>query len=271
MAMFRGQIADPPKSSGPAAFLLLCLIIILGLAETHVLSNGASLLRPAVLLMLPLAVASRSLSVVHFNVFLVFFFLMGLFPHFASYPFSQLTMLLLYAYTVMTIAPLRQSAGWARAGRFDRIIWPLIVATIAISCIALVVWVKVISPDLARYSSLIPQRPLWVILAYGIGFCMFNAALEEITWRGVMMQALDSAFGPGLLSIVIQAAAFAVAHYQSGFPNGITGSLMVFVYGLMLGTIRRKSKGMAACWFAHVAADFTIYCLVFYFISRTAK
>jgi hypothetical protein len=271
MNAFRGSIVDPPKSSGPAAFLLLCLIIILGLAETYVLPKASSLLFPMVILILPLVIASRSLPVVHFNVFLVFYFLMGRFPHFSNYPFSQLTLLLLYGYTVIVIAPLKQSVSWMRPGKFDKTIWALILATIVISIVALVIWVKILSPDLSRYSSLIPNRPMWMILVYGLLFCTFNAALEEITWRGVMMQALDSAFGPGLLSVAIQAASFAVAHFASGFPNGIVGSLMVFVYGFMLGIIRRKSRGMAACWLAHVAADFTIYCLVFYFIEKSVK
>jgi membrane protease YdiL (CAAX protease family) len=271
MSTQRGSIADPPKSSGAAAFLLLCLMVILGLSETHALANGTSLLLPMVLLILPLAIASRSLYVVHFNIFLVFYFLINWFPHFPNYPFSQLTLLLLYGYTVIVIAPLRQSAAWVRIGKFGWLIWFLIVATIVVSSIALIVWVKVLSPDLSRYSSLIPNQPVAMILVFGLLFCTFNAALEEITWRGVMMQALDGTFGPGVLSIVIQAASFAVAHYRNGFPNGIIGCLMVFVYGLMLGTIRRKSKGMAACWLAHVAADFTIYCLVFYFVRQAVK
>ena len=271
MSTQRGSIADPPESSGSAAFLLLCLMVILGLSETHALAKGGSQLLPIVLLILPLTIASRSLYVVHFNVFLFFYFLMSWFPHFPSYPFSELTLLLLYGYTVVVIAPLRQSTGWLRIGKFGGLVWALIVATIIVSSVALVLWVKVLSPDLSRYSSLIPNQPTAMILVFGLLFCTFNAALEEITWRGVMMQALDGAFGPGLLSIVLQAASFAAAHYRSGFPNGIVGSLMVFVYGLMLGTIRRKSKGMAACWLAHVAADFTIYCLVFYFVRQAVK
>lgn len=271
MTHVRGQIADPPRSSGIAAALLLCLILIFGLAYAHVLTAGASLWLPIVILTLPLAMASRSLSTIHFNIFLIFFFAMSWFPHLSFYPFSQLTLLLLYGYTVMVIPALRKSVGWVRTRKFDGTIWALIVATIVVSSAALVAWVKVVSPDLSRYSSLIPHQPVAIILLYGLLFCTFNAALEEITWRGVMMEALDSAFGPGVLSIVIQASSFGVAHYRNGFPNGIIGSLMVFVYGLMLGMIRRKSKGMAACWLAHVTADFTIYCLVYYFIEKAMK
>jgi membrane protease YdiL (CAAX protease family) len=271
MTRLKGQISDPPKSSGLAAMLLLCLIIIFNLAYLQFIAQGPSLWLPMVIMILPLAIASRSLSVLHFNVFLFFFFAMRWFPHFSFYPLSQLTLLLLYGYTMMIIPALLKSVGWTRTGKFSATIWWLIVTTIVVSCAALVIWVKILSPDLSRYASMIPNRPRALVLLYGLLFCTFNAALEEITWRGVMMEALDSAFGPGILSVVIQAASFALAHYRNGFPNGVTGSLMVFAYGLMLGAIRRKSKGMAAGWLAHAAADFTIYCLVYYFVEKAVK
>lgn len=37
---------------------------------------------------------------------------------------------------------------------------------------------------------------------------------------------------------------------------------MVFVYGLMLGAIRRRSMGMLAPWLAHVAADIVIFAIL---------
>lgn len=268
MRVLKGQIEPPPRSTMFGAVLLICLLIFHASVLLHL---HASLWFPATLLLLPLAILSRSIYTIHFNVFLVCFFLVTFFPHFSSYPFSELTLLLLYAYAVMLIPGLRGTVGWLRTGKFDGTTWLLIVATVVISCAALIAWVRLFSPDLARYADLIPHRPRWQILAYGIGFCTFNAALEEITWRGVMLEALDSAVGPGLGALVIQAASFAVAHYRNGFPNGIVGSLMVFAYGLMLGMIRRRSKGILACWLAHVAADFTIYCLVFYFIWHSAK
>jgi membrane protease YdiL (CAAX protease family) len=160
--------------------------------------------------------------------------------------------------------------GWLRTGTINGKGWLFIFGTIFISCAALVTWVQVLSPDLSRYKGTIPHLSLGLLLLYGIGFCTFNAALEEIIWRGVMMEALDSAFGPGAWPVIIQAISFAAAHYRNGFPNGMIGSEMVFVYGILLGMIRRESKGILGGWVAHVAADFTIYCLILYFIQRAA-
>ena len=263
LAQLRGQIVDPPKSSGLAAVLVLCLIIILALAETNALAGASLFLCPLVYLILPFAVARRGIYAVHFGIFLIFCYMASWFPNFAHSPFNQLTSLLLYGYTVMVIPALRQSVGWTRMGKFNGTIWLFILAASVLSSAALVAWVKLASPDLSHYSSLLPvNKSIGMLLVNGLLFCSLNAAEEEIIWRGVMMEALDSAFGPGVLSIIIQAASFAVAHYLYGFPNGVAGSLIVFASGIMLGVIRRKSRGIVACWLAHMATDFTVYCLL---------
>lgn len=269
---FRGLIETPPRATQFGVVVLILLIVGLGLSQTHALPHPPALLWFNItVLMLPLAIASRSIYTVHFNLLLVCIYLTNFLPHFALYPFSQLTMLILYAYMVMAVPALRTSAGWLKVGSFNGMIVALIVATVVVSCVALVAWVKLVNPDLSGYKESIPNVSPGLMALYGIGFCTFNAALEEITWRGVMMEALDSALGPGWWAIVIQAGSFAVAHYRGGFPNGIVGSLMVFAYGLMLGFIRRKSRGIVGCWLAHVAADLTIYCLIFYFIQKSSK
>lgn len=268
LARLGGQIADPPKSPGVSAAILLFLILILGLTGSNAIPNGSLLLCPMVFMILPLAIARRDVYTMHFNIFLIFCYLMNWFPHFANYPFSQLTSLLLYGYTVMVIPSLRQSVGWIRVGKFDASIWRLIAIASVLSCAALVAWVKWSGPDLSRFSGMLPSgRAPGMLLLNGLLFVAFNAAEEEIIWRGVMMEALDSAFGAGVLSIVIQAASFAAVHYLNGFPNGVSGSLIVFACGFMLGIIRRKSKGIVACWLAHMASDILIYCMVWHFVG----
>jgi membrane protease YdiL (CAAX protease family) len=92
-----------------------------------------------------------------------------------------------------------------------------------------------------------------------VGFAMLNAAMEEFAFRGIIMQALDSAIGVGSASIIIQAASFGLFHYMAGFPHGSWGLVMATGYGFMLGMLRRRSRGIAACWIAHVLADIVIF------------
>ena len=82
-----------------------------------------------------------------------------------------------------------------------------------------------------------------LLLLLGIGFALVNAALEESIYRGILMQALDAVFGPGVFSVVLQAIVFGLAHIQ-GVPDGWTGVGLATAYGAMLGLIRRRALGM---------------------------
>jgi membrane protease YdiL (CAAX protease family) len=269
--IFRGQIAAPPRSCAFGGWLLILLIVLLGLYQTHPFPDSIQIWVPRiVLLLLPLSIASCNIYTIHFNVLFVCYYLMRFFPRFPLYPFSDLTFLLLYIFTVMLISPLRGSVGWVRSGKFDATTWTFIAVTIVIPIIALMLWVHFLSPDLGRYSNMVPQFPFWLIALYGVVNAMFNAALEETIWRGVMLEALDSALGPGVWALVIQAVAFGMAHYRSGFPNGIIGAAMASVFGIMLGIIRRKSKGILACWLTHAFVDAAIFTMIVHFIRQSA-
>jgi len=76
------------------------------------------------------------------------------------------------------------------------------------------------------------------------------------------MQALDSATGPGFISLFVQAWLFGAMHYLQGFPNGLWGIAMTVTYGVMLGWLRRRSQGMLTPWLAHVFADIVIFIIL---------
>jgi hypothetical protein len=202
---FEGQIVPPPRSSAMATSLLIFLIGLLGIYQTHPLPESVQVWVPRlILLMLPFSVASRSVYTIHFNVLLVCYYLMRFFPRFPLYPFSDLTFLLLYWDAVMLTPALRGSVGWTRVGKFDATVWTLVAVTIVIPIFALFLWVHFLSPNLGRYSGMVPQFPLWLIALYAIANAAFNALLEETIWRGVMLDALDSGLGPGMWALLVQ-------------------------------------------------------------------
>jgi len=269
--VFKGQIVPPPRSSKFGAVLLVLLVILFGLYQTHPFPESVQVwISRLILLILPLSIASRSIYTIHFNVLAVCYYLMHFFPRFPLYPFSDLTFLLLYWYAVLLIPALRRSIGWVRLGKFDAPVWTLVVITIVVPIVALILWVHYLNPDLGRYAAMVPQFPLWLIALYAVANAAFNALLEETIWRGVMLEALDSALGPGVWALLIQSLSFAAAHYRNGFPNGIVGSAMVVVFGLMLGISRRKSKGILGCWLAHAAIDASIFTMIVHFIREAS-
>lgn len=132
----------------------------------------------------------------------------------------------------------------------------LIVTSALVAGVALVGWFVTAAPDYAAVrTTLFPALPAPLLLVGVSLFGVVNAALEEVAYRGLLLQALDAALGT--VSIVIQAIAFGALHI-GGFPRGAAGVVLATIFGLMMGTIRRRTRGLLAPWVAHVLADVTI-------------
>ena len=57
--------------------------------------------------------------------------------------------------------------------------------------------------------------------------------------------------GAGFTALALQATTFAALHYQTGFPRGLVGVGLAFIYGFVLGAIRRHSGGLMAAVVIH--------------------
>lgn len=117
-------------------------------------------------------------------------------------------------------------------------------------------------PDLTVQLSHFPHMSVWMFPFAGLVFSLGNAAIEEFVYRGIILQALDSAAGSGFLSLLVQAWLFGALHFREGFPNGTLGVMMTVIYGIMLGSLRRRSQGMLAPWAVHVIADCVIFMIL---------
>lgn len=176
---------------------------------------------------------------------------------------SQLWLLLgLVAYVAVLRFGFGQSKpGWLCAGTMSRKTWWWIAAAILASAIALITWFLVFRPDISDLSAgFVPAWPLPVLVVAGLAFSMLNAAVEEVAYRGVLTEALDNTTGakPALFG---QAVAFGLLHIH-GFPRGWVGVTLAFVFGLLMGLVRRQSGGLLAPWIAHVCTDIVIVALV---------
>jgi len=87
----------------------------------------------------------------------------------------------------------------------------------------------------------IPNWSLWLLVPAALVFSVVNAAVEEAAYRGVVLDALDKARITARAALVLQAVAFAALHFRAGFPRGLVGVGLTFVYGLVLGELRRRA------------------------------
>jgi membrane protease YdiL (CAAX protease family) len=69
---------------------------------------------------------------------------------------------------------------------------------------------------------LIPSWSPGRLILLGLGFALFNAAVEEMIWRGVIFDSLERARLPTISVVLMQAVSFGVVHLH-GFPSGSVG------------------------------------------------
>lgn len=75
------------------------------------------------------------------------------------------------------------------------------------------------------------------------------------------MDALRSGVGV-TAAVVLHAAVFGVVHSAHGVPRGVSGAVISGVYGLALGAIRLRPRGMLAPWATHALTDLAAFGLV---------
>ncbi len=176
------------------------------------------------------------------------------------WPASFALPLAVYALLVWRVPVLRSAAPRVERGEVGARIWCFVLAIAAVSSTALVLWKSLLRPDLRDLETMLPDQPLVLLLLGGFGFALLNAFLEEAVFRVVFVQALESV-ASARTAVLIQAFAFGALHLH-GFPRGVVGVALATIYGLMLGALRVRAKGMLAVYVAHVLADLTIFAIL---------
>jgi len=257
------------NSRAPAAPSLN--LVRYGLVAALLAVSVGTLLRAPLLIQLPClaflvwVIAKRALSLLPAAALLVFLYVGTQFFPNAIWRVPSAGFLLplfLAALVSYPFAEARRAWRWLRAGHADLATSLLALVTALLSAGVLALWA--FSTDRLGAGAAILRDyeglPLWFLYLVGVpGFALVNAAAEEGIFRGVFLSALREQFpNRRNFAILLQALAFAVAHYWAGFPNGPVGLCLTFVYGAMLGHLRLRSRGMLVPYLTHVFADLVI-------------
>ncbi len=202
----------------------------------------------------------KSLYLAHAGLLLTLLTLASFIRELRPWPLYLLAPLTIYALIVAGVPPLRRGVHWMRIGRLDGVVLAWTAVIILGSSVALMLWFVLARPDVSDLTEKIPHVGPMQLFVIGITFSVANALMEEAIFRGVFQEALTAEWGPWP-AIVIQGVLFGVLHSQ-GFPRGLEGMIMASVYGVALGWLRLRSRGMAAPCIAHVCADATIFALL---------
>jgi len=185
------------------------------------------------------------------------------------WPAHLLVPLLAYGLIVVPVPAL-----W-RAARIPVGAWParatvwLIVVTVVGSAIALIVWHQFLHPDLGDLLVMIPAMPALLLPLACLGFAIVNAIIEELIWRGIIWDMLAKATSKAPLAIGLQAVSFGLFHIH-GFPRGAIGVAMATVYGVFLGVIRHRTRGLGAVVVTHIFADIVIFVILITLAPKSA-
>ena len=172
----------------------------------------------------------------------------------------------IYLFIVFRNEHLRKEITWWKRGEFDKTIIILIIFIVILTGLSLIIWSLYFKQNLDHFLDFIPDIPFILLLLYGLAFPVFNGFFEEFLARAVLFDGFSELFRNYITVIFSQAIIFAIWHYR-GFPGGIIGMSMVFIWSVALGYIRYRSKGMLAPLIAHFFADLSIaMILLFVFI-----
>jgi membrane protease YdiL (CAAX protease family) len=160
----------------------------------------------------------------------------------------------------MVVPPLRASFRPWSLGRFTTSTIAATVTIAVLSCAALVAFHLLTRPDVSAYGRFHPVSTLGGVIVLGVLFSFFNALLEELIFRGVLFDSIQSQWGSAV-AVVATAFLFGYGHMR-GYPSGALGALLAGIYGVCLGWLRVFSGGLGLPVLAHIAADATIFTMV---------
>lgn len=153
-------------------------------------------------------------------------------------------------------SPLRPTLAWLHRGHLTADLPWLILGTVLLSGSALTAWALLARPAVSPFLDTLRSMPPAAAVAGILVFALVNSACEEAVFTGAFLHELRSVLDVRI-ALGVQSLGFGLMHVQ-GFPSGPVGVALGTVYGVMLGVIRLRSRGMVAPYAAHVIADVTI-------------
>merc|ERR1719320_1226954 len=152
--------------------------------------------------------------------------------------------------------------SWWKIGEYKEVwlwFWTLLLCLITV--IVLIFWSRTVGGNHGHLQDILGD----VMLSWDgvIFFSFWNAAVEEIEFRGFYLQGLlNGKLKSYWLAVPVQAITFGLMHYRNGFPSGLDGLAYTTLWAIVLAILRISSGGMMHPFLVHVVADFTIAILI---------
>ena len=201
--------------------------------------------------------SEQTLRAAHGMLFVALFGLSWLNPGFRSWPWFWLVPLASYFTLASLIPALRRTLAGPRNGKTTLRTGIATVAIIALASTTLLLYHWMAHPNVQSLRDALPIEPQIGLLLAGAIFALINATCEELVFRGILFDALESEWETRF-AVGATAVLFGLGHLH-GYPPGWIGVGLAGIYGIMLGVLRVQTGGLSLPIIAHIAADATIY------------
>ena len=204
--------------------------------------------------------AQSDSRVVHGTAFVLLMACTLMVPALRRWPWVWLAPFVAYFLLVASVPRLRRSLSWVRFGRMSTAAVAATLIVMVLTSLALLVFHATAHPDVRNYRAALPFDALGGVVMAGAVFTVVNASLEELVFRGVLFDALQSRWGVWV-TLIATAALFGLGHLR-GYPSGPLGVCLAALFGFVMGALRVWTGGVALPIVAHMCADATIYCIL---------
>lgn len=247
------------RAIGASQLATFSIIGVIGIFSWHYLVGRQVWTAPALMAFVPVAIASGNRAAVHFTILSVLTFVVPrLFPSAPSLLAAKSAVMAAYIYILFWLPDFRKTINWWHWGKISKRTW--LAAGVFMAGYGIFTWWYLGCFAPPKLAAIVPAGySNAALLAYVIVAPALNALLEEIFWRGVMLQALDSIKSVAKLALVVQAVHFGIAHYRGPFFAGWAGVIGATILGVCMGLARRKTGGMFLPWAVHFLCDLVIF------------
>jgi len=173
------------------------------------------------------------------------------------WPWVWLTPAAAYTLLVACVRPIRYSLGWLSLGRLSVASVATTIGIMAFTTAALLLFHSAAHPEVQGYRAFLPISALGSDIAGAAVFAIVNGILEELVFRGVLFDAVQSQRG-NWGALIGTAILFGLGHLH-GYPPGVLGACLAGMFGAVLGALRLWTGGLLLPIAAHISADATIY------------
>jgi membrane protease YdiL (CAAX protease family) len=135
-----------------------------------------------------------------------------------------------------------------------------LIAGLLIGIILLTVfgYLAINNPQARMEPGFLGKNYVWILI-----FVFANSCMEELVFRGIFLEKLNSFFKP-VWSIILTSVCFAAPHLTANYsPNVLFFSGIVFVLGMMCGYAMQYTRSIIAPILIHAGADLMIIVPVF--------